>query len=71
MIEKLVQTVMIWLWVLLIIAIGALILGGFIAFMWNYTVVRVFSLPELTYLDGVFLYTLIRFFIPIKAEAKK
>ena len=71
MLEKLVQTVMIWLIALVVIAIGALILGGFIALMWNYTVVRVFTLPEITYLDGVFLYTLIHMLIPIKVEAKK
>jgi hypothetical protein len=71
MLEKLFQTVTIWLWVLLIIVIGALILGGFIALMWNYTIVRVFSLPEITYLDGVFMYSLIRMFIPIKTETKK
>ena len=71
MLEKLVQTVMIWLIALVVIAIGAFVLGGIIALLWNHTVVRVFTLPEITYLDGVFMYFLIRMFIPIRFENKK
>jgi hypothetical protein len=55
---------------LLLTFVFSLIFAYFGVFLWNYAVVPIFGLPEITYLQMLSLMVLVRLFIPSNINYK-